>query len=106
MVQVIAVACALMTISCARQPRRSLSSTALSPPSIALVDKTRLSRLNINTASAAEMEELPGVGRILAERIVAQRDRYGPFRRAEHLMMVHGFSDHKFRAMRELIIVE
>ena len=42
----------------------------------------------------------------LAERIVLHREQYGPFRRVEHLMMVHGFSDHKFRALRELISVE
>ena len=52
------------------------------------------------------MERLPGVGKILAERIVAHREQYGPFRRVEHLMMVHGFSDHKFRVLRELITVE
>jgi competence ComEA-like helix-hairpin-helix protein len=48
----------------------------------------------------------PGVGKIMAEQIVAYREQYGSFRRIEHLMMVHGFSDHKFRALRELITVE
>ena len=62
--------------------------------------------MNINTAAAAELEKLSGVGKIMAERIVAHRQQYGPFRRVEHLMMVHGFSDHKFRALRELITVE
>ena len=52
------------------------------------------------------MEKLPGVSKIVAERVVAHRQQYGRFRRIEHLMMVRGFSDHKFRALRELITVE
>jgi competence ComEA-like helix-hairpin-helix protein len=61
---------------------------------------------NINTAATQELERLPGVGPAIAERIVAHREQYGPFRRAEHLMMVRGISDHKFRQMRTLIVAE
>jgi competence protein ComEA len=60
--------------------------------------------VNLNTASATELEALPGIGKVLAERIVAHRQRYGTFRRAEHLMMVQGISDHKFRAIRSLVV--
>lgn len=63
-------------------------------------------RININTASARDLDALPGVGKVLAERILAHRTQYGPFRRAEHLMMVRGFSDNKFRAIRERVTVE
>ncbi|MDQ2856157.1 MAG: helix-hairpin-helix domain-containing protein [Acidobacteriota bacterium] len=68
--------------------------------------RTDSGRLNLNTASAHDLEALPGVGKILAERILAHRAQYGPFRRVEHLMMVRGFSDHKFRALRERVTVE
>jgi competence protein ComEA len=61
--------------------------------------------ININTASAQQLEKLPGVGGSIAERIVAYRKQYGPFRRAEHLMMVRGISDRKFRELRALITV-
>ena len=44
-------------------------------------------RVEINTAPASELEQLPGIGG-LAERIVAYREEHGPFRRVEHLMMV------------------
>jgi DNA uptake protein ComE-like DNA-binding protein len=37
---------------------------------------------------------------------VAHREQYGPFRRAEHLMVVPGISDHKFRAIRWMVTVE
>jgi competence protein ComEA len=64
------------------------------------------STININTASQSELENLPGVGTRLAERIVTHRQQYGPFRRAEHLMMVRGISDRKFRELRPMIAVE
>lgn len=62
--------------------------------------------LNINRDSASELEKLPGVGKVIAERIVTYRMENGPFRRADHLMMVRGISDNKFREMRSLIVVD
>jgi len=63
-------------------------------------------RININTASVKELEELPGIGKGLAQRIVEHREKYGPFRRPEHLIMVRGISDKRFGALRDLITVE
>ena len=63
-------------------------------------------RININTASANELETLPGIGKGLAERIIEHREKYGAFRRAEHLIIVRGISDKKFRALQGLITVE
>jgi competence protein ComEA len=62
--------------------------------------------ININTASAQELEKLPAIGKGLAERIVDHREKYGPFRRPEHLIIVRGISDKRFRALRDLITVE
>ena len=59
--------------------------------------------ININTASANELETLPGIGKGLAQRIIDHRERFGPFRRAEHLIIVRGISDKRFRALRDLI---
>ena len=47
-----------------------------------------------------------GIGKALATRIFEHRERYGPFRRVEHLIIVRGISDNRFRALRELITVE
>jgi competence ComEA-like helix-hairpin-helix protein len=63
-------------------------------------------RVNINTASAKELEDLPGIGEGLAERIIQHREKYGPFRRAEDLIIVRGISDRRFRELRDLITVE
>ena len=62
--------------------------------------------LNINRATARELEELPGVGRRRAEAIVAYRQRYGPFRRPEHLIAVEGISDRQLRELLKRIRVE
>jgi len=66
----------------------------------------RQTPININTASANELETLPGIGKSLAERIIAHREKYGPFRRPEHLIIVRGISDKRFRALRDLVTVE
>src|SRR5712692_6351929 len=63
-------------------------------------------RININAASVGDLEKLPGVGKVIAERIVAHRQQYGAFRRAEHLMMVQGMSDNKFRKIQPLVTTE
>jgi competence ComEA-like helix-hairpin-helix protein len=69
-------------------------------------DLSSSARININTASVNELETLPGIGKGLAERIVEHRKKYGPFRRPEHLIIVRGISDKRFRAIRDLITVE
>ena len=62
--------------------------------------------LNINRATARELEELLGVGRRRAEAIVAHRERYGPFLRPEHLIAVEGISDRRLRELRNRIRIE
>lgn len=62
--------------------------------------------VNINTATRDELERLPGIGPGLAARIIEYRERYGRFRRAEHLIMVRGFSHRRFQAMRSFVAVE
>jgi competence ComEA-like helix-hairpin-helix protein len=62
-------------------------------------------RININTASSEELEQLPGIGRVIAERIIQHRSEHGPFRRIEHVMMVRGISERKFVAIEPLIAV-
>jgi competence protein ComEA len=63
-------------------------------------------RINLNEATTDELERLPGIGKVIAARIVSHRARYGKFRRAEHLMMVRGLSDARFRKIREFVTVE
>ena len=63
-------------------------------------------RVNINRASREELKRLPGIGDALAARIVEHRERYGPFRRAEHLLMVRGVSDTLYRELEPRILAD
>ena len=93
----------LCASACATLPKRDPTSAQLDLDNSSLKSAVPL---NINRASASELEKLPGVGKAIAERIVTYRLENGSFKRAEHLMMVRGISDNKFRAMRSLIIVD
>lgn len=76
-----------------------------SPHDVPQASQTNAPRININTASARELEQLPGIGQGLAERIIDHRERFGPFRRPEHLIIVRGISDKRFRALQDMIMV-
>ena len=96
---------ALIPSACVVQTQqvRYASSVSHSHPEASKAERGSL--ININTATPQELEKLPGVGKVVAERIVSHRRQYGTFRRVEHLMMVRGISDRKFRALRRLLTV-
>ena len=56
-------------------------------------------RTNLNTASAADLQRLPGIGPALAGRIVAYRDANGPFRRTDQIVEVKGIGDKTFEKL-------
>jgi competence ComEA-like helix-hairpin-helix protein len=96
--------------SCVRRARHQLLSASAKAnnqhSTAAFSTEPRPQQINLNTASAKELENLPGIGKGLAERIIEHREKHGPFRRAEHLIIVRGISDRRFRALRDLITVE
>jgi competence protein ComEA len=62
--------------------------------------------ININTATAKELAELPGIGETIARRIVEFREQNGAFRRPEHLLLVEGISEKRLREIRSMIKTE
>lgn len=60
-------------------------------------------KININLASADELEQLPGIGETLAARIVAFRDERGPYRSVDDLIHVDGISMRTIEALRNLV---
>lgn len=62
-------------------------------------------KVNLNVASAAELDALPGVGPATAEKIVADREANGPFATVEDLKRVSGIGDKKFADLADLVCV-
>lgn len=67
---------------------------------------TSASAVNINTASLQELEKLPHIGAKTAQEIIKYREKFGYFRKPEHLLLVRGISDRRFREIKNLVKVE
>ena len=78
-------------------PSRASSRSSAKPP----VSGT----ININTASATELEALPGIGAKTAARIVEYRQKNGPFKKVEELMNVRGVGEKNFLKLKPQITV-
>jgi competence ComEA-like helix-hairpin-helix protein len=62
-------------------------------------------RLDLNRATAKELERLPGVGPAIAGRILRMRDREGPFKDVRELRKVPGIGPARFDLLKEFVVV-
>ena len=69
-------------------------------------EETEENRVNINTASASELDALPGIGPVLAQRIIDRRTAQGPFTSVEELLEVDGIGQATLDGLREFITVK
>lgn len=60
--------------------------------------------VDINKASAEELQDLPGVGPSLAQRIVEFREEHGPFQSVDDLLKVRGIGERSLERIRHLIV--
>jgi competence protein ComEA len=60
-------------------------------------------RININTATAIELDVLPGIGEVTADRIIAYREQNGPYRSVDDLIHVQGISARTIDGFRDLV---
>jgi competence protein ComEA len=81
-----------------------------SQPFHAVADEKNIQRgevtaflVDLNEGTSAELEHLPGIGAILAERIVSHRASQGAFRRVEDLVLVPGIGDKRFQQLRPFV---
>jgi len=63
------------------------------------------SRLDLNRASVDELESLPGVGTVLAHRVIAFRESVGGFQKIEELREVKGIGAKKYDRLKSLVTV-
>jgi competence protein ComEA len=73
------------------------SPAAKSSPATAVV--------NLNTATAAQMATLPGIGATTAQRIIEHREKQGGFKKIEELMNVKGIGEKSFLKLKPLVTV-
>ena len=86
-------------------PALAEQKSATPKPASAKTAPTASAPLNINTATPAQLETLPGLGRAVAERIVEYRDKNGNFKKVEDLMNVKGIGEKSFLKLKPLITV-
>ncbi|HQE92525.1 MAG TPA: ComEA family DNA-binding protein [Anaerolineae bacterium] len=84
---------------------RLVATATPQPVAVATVAPSTV-RVNINTATAAELETLPHIGPTMAQRIIAYREANGPFQRLEDLQKVEGIGETRFKDIAPLITVE
>lgn len=66
--------------------------------------EARLLRININTATVAQLRQLPGIGAELAPRIVAYRTSHGNFKNIYDLLNIHGIAEKRLAKIANLVI--
>ena len=62
-------------------------------------------RININLATSQQLQMLPNIGDVLAERIVTYRSKHGPFDTVDDLTLVDGIGEKRLEALRQYITV-
>ena len=90
-----------------RESDAGIVTTEASPSGVSSGPSEAISgeRVNINTATQAELESLPGIGPALAGRIIEYRDQNGLFSAPEDLMDVSGIGEATFEDISNLITV-
>jgi len=67
--------------------------------------KPESEKININTASATDLDKLPRIGPKVAQRIIDYRKEHGPFKKIEEIMKVKGIGEKTFARLKDLITV-
>ena len=86
-------------------PRRTAGGVSAPSPGGIPGDGSAGSLVNVNTASPDELETLPGIGEVIAQRIVDHRTENGPFVTVDDLLDVSGIGEATLEDIRDLVTV-
>ena len=93
----------VLTVLCAFAA--PFSAAAQEPGSQSAVARPTVSAVNLNTATAQQLETLPGIGPRTAQRIIEYREKNGPFKKVEDLMNIQGIGEKNFLRVKGLVSV-
>jgi competence protein ComEA len=97
------ILCAMLTgilMAAAPSVRATVEQQSAAPPAV------KSGTIDLNTATLAELESLPGIGRATAERIIEHRQKTGGFKKVEELMNVQGIGEKSFLRLKPLVAVQ
>lgn len=97
LVAIVAFVMGTMTLEAQGQTSAASKKTPAGP--------TAAAPLNLNTATGAQLETLPGIGPAVAARILEYRQKNGNFKKIEELMNVKGIGEKSFLKIKALITV-
>ena len=85
-------------------PRQATLPPATRSP-LAPVDSPVDTKVNLNRATIEELQQLPGIGPVLAQRIIARREAKGRYHAVEELLDVNGIGRVRLERLRPLLVV-
>ena len=102
---IVAVSCLLGALPSATAAAQSTSAARSAAKAAPTAKAVPTAIVNLNTASAPDLEGLPGIGAKTAARIVEYRQKNGPFKKVEELMNVRGVGEKNFLKLKPQITV-
>jgi comEA protein len=102
LLMMLAVAAVAVLPAAAQQKAQS---SAAKPPAAARSAATPAAPVNLNTATQAQLETLPGIGAKAAQRILEYRQKNGNFKKPEDLMNVKGIGEKSFLKLKPFLTV-
>jgi comEA protein len=77
----------------------------LAAATLATTKKPPLKPININTATSEELQQVPGIGPVTAEKILLMRKSYGAFKSVDDLLAIKGLGKKRLEKMRKYLTV-
>ena len=85
-------------------------SVGMSPATVSAAEnpaaKVSIETIHLNQATAEQLQDLPGVGPALSERIISYRDQHGPFSSVDQLVAVKGVGQAKLASFKDRLSVD
>ena len=85
---------------------RASEEEIMTPGSTGYSQRKTPSPVELNSCSSEALQQLPGLGRVLADSVIAYRDEHGPFATPEDIMKVPGIGESIYEQIKDYIIIE